>query len=63
MQEFFMDYGLWLLVGLLVIIALVFLLAGRGKADVRGEDAQVAALKASAPDAAPVPAAPARAPV
>ncbi|MFK4794124.1 hypothetical protein [Sphingobium sp. ZW T5_29] len=63
MQEFFMNYGLWLLVGLLVIIALVFLLAGRGKADVRGEDAQVAALKASAPDTAPVPTAPVRAPV
>lgn len=33
MQEFFMDYGLWLLVGLLVLIALVFLLSGRKKAD------------------------------
>ena len=31
MQEFFMDYGLWLLVGLLVIIGLVFLLSGKGK--------------------------------
>lgn len=28
-----MDYGLWLLVGLLVIIGLVFLLSGRSKAD------------------------------
>lgn len=31
MQEFFMDYGLWLLVGLLVIIGLVFLVSGKGK--------------------------------
>ncbi|NWK98557.1 hypothetical protein DM806_23410 [Sphingobium lactosutens] len=31
MQEFFMDYGLWLLVGLLVIIGLVFLLSGKNK--------------------------------
>lgn len=31
MQEFFMDYGLWLLVGLLVIIGLVFLLSGKAK--------------------------------
>ena len=31
MQEFFMDYGLWLLVGLLEIIGLVFLLSGKGK--------------------------------
>lgn len=29
MQEFFMDYGLWLLIGLLVLIGVVFLLAGR----------------------------------
>ncbi len=28
-----MDYGLYLLVGLLVVIALVFLLSGRGKAE------------------------------
>lgn len=33
MQEFFMDYGLWLLVALLVVIALVFLLSGKKKAD------------------------------
>jgi predicted flap endonuclease-1-like 5' DNA nuclease len=31
MQEFFMDYGLWLLIGLLVVIGLVFLLSGKGK--------------------------------
>lgn len=29
MQEFFMDYGLWLLIGLLVLIGVVFLVAGR----------------------------------
>ncbi|MGE4322375.1 MAG: hypothetical protein AB7E60_05040 [Sphingobium sp.] len=29
MQEFFIDYGLWLLAGLLVVIALIFLLSGR----------------------------------
>ncbi|KMS54045.1 hypothetical protein [Sphingobium cupriresistens] len=33
MQEFFMDYGLWLLVALLVVIALVFLLSGKRKAE------------------------------
>jgi predicted flap endonuclease-1-like 5' DNA nuclease len=31
MQEFFMDYGLWLLIALLVIIGIVFLLSGRSK--------------------------------
>ena len=63
MQEFFMDYGLWLLVGLLIVIALVFLLAGRRKADIRGDDAQVAAPTANAADVAPIPAAAVRAPV
>lgn len=29
MQEFFMDFGLWLLIGLLVLIGVVFLLSGR----------------------------------
>ncbi|MBH2000413.1 MAG: hypothetical protein I8H96_14925 [Sphingomonadaceae bacterium] len=33
MQEFFMDYGLWLLVGLLVVIGLVFLLSGKSRSD------------------------------
>lgn len=28
-----MDYGLWLLIGLLVVIGIVFLLSGKGKAD------------------------------
>lgn len=31
MQEFFADYGLWLLIALLVIIGLIFLLSGRSK--------------------------------
>ncbi|SCW79950.1 Predicted 5' DNA nuclease, flap endonuclease-1-like, helix-3-turn-helix (H3TH) domain [Sphingobium faniae] len=33
MQEFFIDYGLWLLIALLVVIGLMFLLPGRRKAD------------------------------
>ncbi|MEA3390649.1 hypothetical protein [Sphingobium sp. CCH11-B1] len=32
MQEFFMDYGLWLLIALLVVIVLMFLFSGRSKA-------------------------------
>ncbi|HKY82673.1 MAG TPA: hypothetical protein VJM09_14510 [Sphingobium sp.] len=32
MQEFFMDYGLWLLIALLIVIAVVFLLGARRKA-------------------------------
>jgi predicted flap endonuclease-1-like 5' DNA nuclease len=50
MQEFFMDYGLWLLIALLVIIGIVFLLSGRSKpaeppapVDVRPVAAPVAA--------------------
>ena len=31
MQQFFIDYGLWLLIALLVVIGVMFLLAGRGK--------------------------------
>lgn len=31
MQEFFADYGLWLLIALLAIIGLIFLLSGRSK--------------------------------
>jgi predicted flap endonuclease-1-like 5' DNA nuclease len=55
MQEFFMDYGLWLLVGLLVIIGLVFLLSGKRKS---GIDAPTEPVAPSAPhplvDTAPV---------
>lgn len=52
MQEFFMDYGLWLLVGLLVIIGLVFLLSGKGKAS---EVAPPAVIEAEAMPVAAVP--------
>ncbi|EQB30796.1 hypothetical protein [Sphingobium ummariense] len=38
MQEFFMDYGLWLLIGLLVVIGAIFLLSGRQK---KGESISV----------------------
>ena len=31
MQQFFIDYGLWLLIALLILIGVVFLLAGRKK--------------------------------
>lgn len=67
MQEFFMDYGLWLLIGLLVIIGLVFLLSGK-KGD--GAQAPVEIVAPPAPEAIAVPvveaappAAPAPAPV
>lgn len=33
MQEFFADYGLWLLIALLVVIGLIFLLSGRKTSD------------------------------
>lgn len=52
MQEFFMDYGLWLLIALLVIIGLVFLLSGKRKPD----------LDAPVEPAAPVEQPPATAP-
>lgn len=47
-----MDYGLWLLVALLVIIVLIFLLSGKRKADLPAE-----------PVAPPAPAEPAPAPL
>lgn len=61
-----MDYGLWLLVGLLVVIGLVFLLSGRGKsgqADMAPPPAVapqplVTPAPAVAPVAAPAPLAP-----
>lgn len=49
-----MDYGLWLLVALLVIIALVFLLSGKRKAEQPVEPAALPAPVA-APIAAPPP--------
>lgn len=53
MQQFFIDYGLWLLIGLLILIVLVFLLTGRKKV----VDAAVAERPAeTAPrEIAPVP--------
>lgn len=64
-----MDYGLWLLIGLLVIIGLVFLLSGRGKAqDVVQDVVQDIAPTPPAetppvPFVEPVPAAPVVVPV
>lgn len=67
MQEFFMDYGLWLLIALLVIIGVVFLLSGRRKpaeppAPVEAERAAAFAASASVPvmpvAPQPVPASP-----
>ena len=63
MQEFFMDYGLWLLVALLVIIALVFLLAGRGKNAVTGAEATAVTTTHEAEASAAVPAAPITPPI
>ncbi|HEX7874972.1 MAG TPA: hypothetical protein VF489_00150 [Sphingobium sp.] len=43
MQEFFMDYGLWLLIALLIVIGVVFLLGGRRKgSDIPSVQAPVA---------------------
>jgi len=55
MQEFFMDYGLWLLIALLVIIGIVFLLSGHNKP---AEPPVVVEPKQAAPVAAPVAAPP-----
>lgn len=54
-----MDYGLWLLIGLLVVIALVFLLSGRSKAE-RTTDASPTSVDVASlpPEAVPVAAAP-----
>ncbi|MES2175682.1 MAG: hypothetical protein V4523_17315 [Pseudomonadota bacterium] len=54
MQEFFMDYGLWLLVALLVVIALVFLLSGKRKAQEPVEPS----VPVAAPPSVPTPTAP-----
>ncbi|MFD2429823.1 hypothetical protein ACFSUK_20140 [Sphingobium scionense] len=67
MQEFFMDYGLWLLIALLVVIGLVFLLSGKGKSTVVDETAPVTppmvAEPIAEPAAAPLVAAPDPVPV
>ncbi|WP_066520016.1 hypothetical protein [Sphingobium cloacae] len=63
MQEFFIDYGLWLLIGLLIVIGLVFLLSGRRKADQADERAPVApAGQPPAPLVSPPPPPPEAAP-
>lgn len=56
MQEFFMDYGLWLLIALLVIIGVIFLLSGRNRPS--EPSIPVAVKKPAAPVAAPPAAAP-----
>jgi predicted flap endonuclease-1-like 5' DNA nuclease len=66
MQEFFMDYGLWLLVALLVIIVLIFLMSGKRKAELPAEPVAPPAPAETAPApllaepvvAAPVPVVP-----
>ncbi|WP_176597081.1 MULTISPECIES: hypothetical protein [Sphingobium] len=55
MQEFFMDYGLWLLIALLVIIGIVFLLSGRNRPSEPSVPAEV--KKPAPPTAAPLAAA------
>jgi len=66
MQEFFMDYGLWLLIALLVIIGIVFLLSGRNRPSepsIPAESKPVAAPVAAPPVSVPVePLAPVPAP-
>jgi len=57
MQEFFIDYGLWLLIALLVIIGIVFLLSGRQKAD-QADDAASAAPVEQKPASLTSPSAP-----
>ncbi|WP_343546342.1 hypothetical protein [Sphingobium yanoikuyae] len=63
MQEFFMDYGLWLLIALLVVIGLVFLLSGKGKSAVAEAPAPVAPPVAAEPVVAPLVATPDPVPV
>lgn len=59
MQEFFMDYGLWLLIALLVIIGVVFLLSGRKPSEpplsAPAPTRAPAATSSTAPFAAPEP--------
>jgi len=57
MQEFFMDYGLWLLIALLVLIGIVFLLSGRNRPSeppVAAEAKKPATPVAAPPVSAPV---------
>jgi predicted flap endonuclease-1-like 5' DNA nuclease len=52
MQEFFADYGLWLLIALLVVIGLIFLLSGRSKDNEPAKVEKV--IEASPPPAAAI---------
>lgn len=54
MQEFFMDYGLWLLIALLVVIGIVFLLSGKRKSTA----SEAGAAETPPPATTPVPAEP-----
>lgn len=68
-----MDYGLWLLIGLLVVIALVFLLSGKRRDDaetqappatvVDAPEVEVAAIPPAAPQPVSPPSVPASAPL
>ncbi|EQB14045.1 hypothetical protein [Sphingobium lactosutens] len=53
MQEFLMDYGLWLLIALLVLIGLVFLLSGKRTSDVDTPAETITPPEAPHPTAAP----------
>ncbi len=56
MQEFFMDYGLWLLIGLLILIGVIFLLVGRKTSTgATGAAQSSVAAKEAAPVLAPAP--------
>lgn len=60
MQEFIIDYGLWLLIALLLIIGIIFLLSGRRKADQADDTVPIPPVEQkSASLAAPPPPAPA----
>lgn len=50
MQEFFMDYGLWLLIALLVVIALIFLLSTRRSPSGSAPDEERPVPEAVAPE-------------
>jgi predicted flap endonuclease-1-like 5' DNA nuclease len=58
MSEFFAEYGLWLLIALLVVIVLVFLLAGRKRDADTGEPPAASFVDRTMPPPAAVAAAP-----
>ncbi|WP_150290192.1 hypothetical protein [Sphingobium estronivorans] len=64
MQEFFMDYGLWLLIALLIVIGVVFLLSGRkGSTEAPVVEAKQPAAPLAAAPVVPVAPPPAPEPV